>query len=273
MCTVLLRLRDDAQWPVQLAFVRDEDRSRPTDPPGAWWSHLPHVVGGRDARAGGTWLAVDARADAPAIALLTDRLEPDASLPDPAQSPTRGSLPLLVLEHGADFDVERHLPAGIERYQPFNLVRIAPGPRRADVVGRIWSWDGSNLVAEPLELGDHVVASRSPALDGEPRRRMVLLDQLARVEVDPIDPVAPTQDAWGDWPRLLDSRQVGPDDLGHVAIHSVRQRPGFGTVGASLVALSSSGEVRYDANHTTSIDPLAWTPVRIAHAGGRPLAR
>ena len=58
MCTVIIRIpHDDAA--VQLLAVRDEDPGRGWDPLGAWWPDHPGVVGVRDRRAGGAWLAAE----------------------------------------------------------------------------------------------------------------------------------------------------------------------------------------------------------------------
>ncbi|HJR26692.1 MAG TPA: NRDE family protein, partial [Acidimicrobiales bacterium] len=60
MCTVLLRVDPGSPWPVLLGAIRDEFVDRPWDPPARHWSGpWAGLVGGRDAKAGGTWLAVD----------------------------------------------------------------------------------------------------------------------------------------------------------------------------------------------------------------------
>lgn len=249
MCTVLLRLAPSAEWPVQLAFVRDEDRARPSDPPDRWWRAQPDVVGGRDGRAGGTWLAVDSAA--PSVALLTDQFGTGASTPDPATSPTRGTLPLLVLERGSHFDLEADAPGGVERYQPFHLVSIVR-EEDGEWMAERWGWSGTALEHEPLVPGDHVVASRALSLPGEPERRQRLLTRLAEIPVDA---------DWTPWKALLDARATLPDQLDGIAVHSVSQRPGFGTVGATLVSLARPGSVRYEANRTTTLDPASWDRV------------
>ncbi|MCW2922366.1 MAG: hypothetical protein JWL76_2240 [Thermoleophilia bacterium] len=258
MCTVLVRLDPDGAWPVLVAFVRDEDRDRPTSPPGAWWPQHPTFLGGRDELAGGTWLAVDT-ASPPALTLLTDQFDPAATMPDPTLSPTRGTLPLLALDRGVHFDLEADAPGDVHAYQSFHLVSVTPDAGGWHV--QRWGWDGTALDHEELAPGDHVVASRAVTLTGERERRQRLLDALSRLDaVDP-DPALPTDAAWGAWLDLLDGRDVAPDDLDQLTVCSVRQRPGFGTVGASLVGFSADGRIRYDVNRTASIDPTEWTVV------------
>src|SRR5262249_29501637 len=60
MCTLILGVEVVASGSVLLAANRDEDPARPADPPGVL-SESPRLVGGRDRRAGGTWLAVRER--------------------------------------------------------------------------------------------------------------------------------------------------------------------------------------------------------------------
>jgi hypothetical protein len=255
MCTVLLRLLPDAAWPVQLAFVRDEDRSRPSDPPGRWWTDQPTIIGGRDGQAGGTWLALD-DSPAPAIALLTDRYDPTERIPDPEQSPTRGRLPLLALERGDRLDLDADAPGSIDTYQPFHLASIRC--RRSVWTADLWSWTGTAREQARLAGGDHVIASRATTLPGELARREHLLEQLRDIPADAFASNAPVPAAWA---SLLDARDVAPDQLDQLAIHSVTQRPGFGTVGASLVAISHEGQVRYAINDSSTLDPAAWTTV------------
>ena len=269
MCTVLVRLDPGGAWPVLVAFVRDEDRARPTAPPDAWWPEHPSFLGGRDEVAGGTWLAVDAGTP-PAIALLTDQFDPAATLPDPALSPTRGTLPLLALDRGVHFDLEADAPGDVQAYQSFHLVSVTPdaGGWHAER----WGWDGTALDHEELGPGDHVIASRAPTLPGESERRERILDAMTRLGDVDLDPARPSDPAWGNWLELLDGRRVAPDDLDQITVRSVRQRPSFETVGASLVGISADGRVRYDVNRTATVDAGEWFPVALPQAGDADVA-
>jgi uncharacterized protein with NRDE domain len=75
VCTLILGVDVLGPRTVLLAANRDEDPSRPADPPGLL-SAEPLVVGGRDRRAGGTWLALRGRHAA--VAML-NRRPPGAS--------------------------------------------------------------------------------------------------------------------------------------------------------------------------------------------------
>jgi uncharacterized protein with NRDE domain len=57
MCLIALAHNAHPTLPLVLAANRDEDYDRPTLAAG-WWNDAPNVVGGRDARHRGSWLAV-----------------------------------------------------------------------------------------------------------------------------------------------------------------------------------------------------------------------
>lgn len=249
MCTALLSHDPGAEWPLLLAFVRDEERGRVTDPPGFWWPEQPGVFGGHDARAGGTWLAVDVRAGR--AAFVQNQIGPHVTFPDAARSPSRGQLPLLAL---ADPALELADLPQLEQYQPFHLVTAGLGE-----APRWRQWSGSQLEQVGLQPGVHVIASRGIGMPGERERRASLLERLAgEPRPEPAPGMAPS-DAWGAWIDVLDGRSAAPDDFTGLVVHSVAERPGFGTVGATLVALAADGRVRYDVNATTTLSPGSWS--------------
>jgi hypothetical protein len=87
VCTLILGVDVIGPESVIAGANRDEDPSRPSDPPAVLLAH-PRVVGGRDRRAGGTWLAVrEARA---LVAMLNRRDDG----PPPAARRSRGLLAL-----------------------------------------------------------------------------------------------------------------------------------------------------------------------------------
>jgi uncharacterized protein with NRDE domain len=58
MCLVLIALDQHPDYALVVAANRDEFYDRPTSP-AAFWSDHPSVLGGRDLKAGGTWLGID----------------------------------------------------------------------------------------------------------------------------------------------------------------------------------------------------------------------
>lgn len=158
--------------------VRDEDAARPWDPPGEWWPDRPGVVGVRDRRAGGAWLAVrDER-----LAVLLNRAE--ISAPHVPASSGLSSRGMLVLD-----DV-----AGLELSQPPNTAGFNLVSARPDSV-TVTSWDGATLSRRELEPGMHMIAHHD-----------VDDPQTARIEtwLPEFEKLAALGDDWRDhWVALL----------------------------------------------------------------------
>jgi hypothetical protein len=141
VCTVIIRVPDSAADPTRLLAIRDEDPGRPWNPLGRWWPE-PHagVVGVRDARAGGAWLAADP--DARRLAVLLNRA--DVTHLRESELRSRGG---LVLD-----SVAGHSPDEPPPTHGFNLVEVDRG------VARVVTWDGHDLRAVDLVPGTHMVA-------------------------------------------------------------------------------------------------------------------
>lgn len=84
MCLIAFALDAHDEYRLLLAANRDEYYVRTTSA-AAWWSDRPDVYGGRDGRAGGSWLAIDRGGR---VAAVTNVREPD---PAPARH-SRGRL-------------------------------------------------------------------------------------------------------------------------------------------------------------------------------------
>lgn len=141
MCTVVIRVPDSPAGATRLLAVRDEDPARPWNPLGRWWPEPHHgVVGVRDIRAGGAWLAADP--DAGRLAVLLNRA--DVSTRPEAELVSRGG---IVLE-----SVAGNSPSGSPRTHGFNLVEVH-GPH-----ARVLTWDGAALRSTVLDPGTHMIA-------------------------------------------------------------------------------------------------------------------
>jgi uncharacterized protein with NRDE domain len=120
MCLLAFALGADPRYRLVLAANRDERHARPSLP-AAWWPELPALFGGRDAAAGGTWLAVDKSGR---LAAVTNFRDPDAR---PAAR-SRGRLVTEFLAGGASIDgFLESLHGAHEDYGPFSLV-LLDGP-------------------------------------------------------------------------------------------------------------------------------------------------
>ena len=145
MCTVVIRW--SVGRPPQILALRDELTTREFDDPGTWWPELPDVVGGRDRIAGGTWCAT--RIGTGATALVVNR--PQKQVADPG-APSRGVLPLLAVEHGADWlgHVE------LDGMASFALMLATPGRVTA------WDFDGQDLRTTEHPEGTLMLTSGGP---------------------------------------------------------------------------------------------------------------
>ncbi|MEH3088684.1 MAG: NRDE family protein [Microbacterium arborescens] len=140
MCTVIVQVPADPSRPVRLLAVRDEDPARAWDPLGAWWPEThPDVVGVRDRRAGGAWLAADPSERR--LAVILNRAD---VLPDDAPAASRGGIVLAA--------VAGEPPTGAPPTHGFNLVEAAPGSVRVSM------WDAATLRTVELEPGTHMIA-------------------------------------------------------------------------------------------------------------------
>lgn len=140
MCTVVVQVPADASHPVRILAVRDEDPARPWDPLGPWWPEAhPGVVGVRDRRAGGAWLAADRGARR--LAVILNRAD---VLPDDAPAVSRGRIVLDAVA-GAS-------PSGAPATHGFNLVEVTPGGARVSM------WDAATLRTVDLAPGTHMIA-------------------------------------------------------------------------------------------------------------------
>ena len=150
MCTLALLLGVSRRFPLIVAANRDEFRGRPSTQPELWSAPAP-ILAGRDLRAGGTWLGVNAHG---LVAGLTN-LWNDRS-PDP-QLASRGAIVLGLLEH-SELDAARAWidaqPTG--RTNPFLAVC-------ADRTGRaFWVQDEARLQSHALSAGIFVFGNSSP---------------------------------------------------------------------------------------------------------------
>jgi hypothetical protein len=185
VCTVVIDVENAGS--ARLLAVRDEDPQREWDALGPWWpERYPGVIGIRDRRAGGAWLAVN-----PAerrLAVLLNRADV-RDLPD-AQAVSRGS---LALESVAGRSPVAPLPM-----HGFNLLEV--GPEGA----RVLSWDGVDLRETPVAPGTHMIAHDD--LDDETTPRIAAWLPEFRA----LGPTADSPDWTAEWTALLASSAALP---------------------------------------------------------------
>jgi uncharacterized protein with NRDE domain len=119
MCTLAIYFQATRDWPVVLVANRDEFLGRPAGDPTTLLEN-PHVVGGKDLKAGGTWLGISEHG---VVAGLLNRRAENGGNPD---ARSRGLLCLDALRRKTAREAAEF--AGRERgsdYNPFNLLMVS----------------------------------------------------------------------------------------------------------------------------------------------------
>jgi Transport and Golgi organisation 2 len=212
VCTVIVLVHPDH---VLLAANRDERLDRPWDPPAAWWTGRPGVIGGRDRTGGGTWMAINRHG---VVATVLNR---PGTLGPALGKRSRGDLPLMALDHAtaaAAAEALSGLDAGL--WRGFNMVL-------ADRTGAwfVRSVGYGRPSAEPLPPGVSMVTAHDPNDLASPRTA----HHLSRFQA--------AEPTWNAWRPILSDRSGEPAEQLNVV-----PRGGFGTVCSSFVTLPAVGD-------------------------------
>lgn len=244
MCTVIVHVPSDAGEPVRLLAVRDEDPQRSWDPLGPWWPELPHVVGVRDRRAGGAWLAADTVGGA--VAVILNRADVVADDGEPLAS--RGHVVLDAVTAPADAADVPARDAVVPRTHGYNLVEVRAGGVRVTM------WDGETVRVVDLAPGIHMIA-HDDVDDAATARIAAWHDAFAA-------PSADDAQWWEGWLDVLErTSAVGPVDDRAI----VRDNRPFGYPTLSLLVCAASvgprgadGTVRADVYYGEFDTPGSW---------------
>lgn len=215
MCLLILLAGVDSDFPVLVASNRDEERSRRASPPGLFVGNRRRMLSPRDARAGGTWLAVS---DHKLFAALTNVTR----APRRAGARSRGTLPHLALDqddvaaaiHAVRDEVTRAV------FDGFQLV-VSDGA------------DTRVLVFDAQDLAEHRIAGGAVVLSNEHR--------LGELTLPGLDAACARGLALDRRFELLSSLLL---DQGERSGHRVLKKGGeYGTVSSSLLAIPA-GDLR-----------------------------
>lgn len=232
MCTLAIYVRALPGLPLVIAANRDEFLDREATGP-VTLSETPRIVGGRDLRAGGTWLAISEHGVV--AGLLNRRTE---ALPI-ASKRSRGELPMTALAERSAADAAARLGRlDGETYNAFNLL----------VADRDEAWVAQNhghaMRITPLAPGLHLVSN----LDVDDPRCPKIARSHVRFAAAGDAFVADRDEARfrdalhaivADHTLTLDPRL--PDALGAICVHAGR----FGTRCSSLLVLDDGGRWRH----------------------------
>ncbi|WP_312674727.1 NRDE family protein [Microbacterium sp.] len=231
MCTVVIDV--EAAGSARLLAVRDEDPAREWDALGEWWpEEYPGVIGIRDRRAGGAWLAVN-----PAerrLAVLLNRADVQDLSATAAVS--RGTLPLAA--------VTGRSPQGAPPMHGFNLLEVGPDG------ARVLSWDGAELRETPVEPGTHMIAHDD--LDDEETPRIAAWLPEFRA----LGPAAASADWAAEWTALLGSSASLPPEDDRAIIRDNRPH-GYPTQ-SLLYAVATVTPAGVDVRDVTLPSPAHW---------------
>ena len=232
MCTLAVFVRQLPGLPLMIAANRDEFLDREATAP-TLLSATPRVVGGRDLRAGGTWLAISQHGT---VAGILNRRTEAAPL---ASKRSRGELPMLALATGSAARAATIVQAlDGDRYNAFNLL----------VADRHEAWvaqnhaDGIRLTV--LDRGLHLVSNLDvndptcPKIARSHTRFAAAGEAFARDRDEPRFRAA-LHAIVSDHTLTLDPRL--PDALGAICVHA----GGFGTRCSSLLLLDDAGRWRH----------------------------
>lgn len=219
MCTAVVLIRPESDWPLVLAANRDERIDRASDAPAEFW---PGIVAGRDRSGGGTWLGLN---KAGIVAAVLNRA---GSLGPAPGKRSRGELPLMALRAAtaeAAASIVEDQDAGA--WRSFNMV----------IADRSGAWFVRGLGAgrpEAARLSDgvHMVTAHDVDDDASPR----VARHLPRFRAA----AAPSPDDWAEWRAILADLSGPPGTE-----INVPARDGFGTVSSSFIALGRTGQTAF----------------------------
>jgi hypothetical protein len=239
MCTVIIDVGESPANPIRMLAIRDEDPARPWNPLGPWWPDTHEgVVGVRDVRAGGAWIAADPATHRLAVLLnrkdLSDRAESEVV--------SRGTIVLA--------SVAGEPLAASPRTHGFNLVEVAPG------AASVTMWDGVKPRREILTVGTHMIAHEDVD-DAATPRIAHWLDEFRRT---PLGEVGSAM-WWQPWMSILArSGDLAPTD--DRAIVRDNRPLGYPTL-STLICIAALSEDSLDLHYGEFEHPGRWNTVSL----------
>jgi uncharacterized protein with NRDE domain len=193
MCLILLARDVHPEYPLVFAGNRDEFYDRPTSP-AAFWDDAPHMLAGRDQKAGGTWVGVSRRGHWAAVTNVRDQR------PRREDPPSRGHLVAEYLRDEPSPEAYlRALQPRADEYDGFNV--LVGTPRQA------YYFSNRNGPLRSVPPGVHGLSNAQlndpwPKVERGTARMEIVLDDKA--DDDKIDPERLL--------AVLDDREPAPDD-------------------------------------------------------------
>jgi uncharacterized protein with NRDE domain len=227
MCLIAIAIRASARYPLVIAANRDEFYERPTRPLHVWHDD-PNIAGGRDLRAGGSWLAVTREGRFAAVTNIR-------GLDDPPNPRSRGA---LVGDFVRSDIAPLAYAEGIrpEEYAGFDLIA---GDRQT--VAHV----ASDAPARLLDDGIFAISNAPAAVDWP--KIVIAREAMARaLEGNLVD----------DLMRFLTTPRGGP--IEEEVFVSLRER-GYGTRSSTVVVIENDEIVMREITHPLGeVATLGW---------------
>ena len=237
MCIMMLQYKMRSDYPIVLAANRDEYYNRESQAPSLLHA-APMIWGGRDLKAGGTWLGVNEYGLV--VGLTNRRLNDDQeTLPDRR---SRGLICLEALQHARASDVAESLASEPpDRYNDFNLLLLDPHTA-------LWvAYDGKPEV-QSIEPGFHILANGN--LNDMTKARPQRAQQLLHSHVS--DGTAATLSRMQD---ICSDHESDMTDRDALCMH--RDSKQYGTVSSTILAIASTrwqSQYHYADQHPCQAD-------------------
>jgi uncharacterized protein with NRDE domain len=219
MCLIVVAVAASARYPLLVAANRDEQHARPTQA-AAWWSDAPHVLGGRDLSAGGTWLAVDHRGRFAAVTNIRDPQRPLGLR-------SRGS---LVADYLVGSKTAAQYAARVARDGPgfgaFNLLVFD---------GRELYFASNRAPAVRLDTGLHAFSNAPPGTEWPKTASALRGAEPLLAQAEPVEPL---------FALLAKRDETGAPERQHERAHFV-VGPTYGTRCSTVVLVGADGSVTF----------------------------
>jgi uncharacterized protein with NRDE domain len=250
MCTLAIYWKATRDYPVVVAANRDEFLDRPADDPTTLLDN-PHVVGGKDLKAGGTWLGINEHR---VMAGLLNRRSDNGGNPS---ARSRGLLTLDALRYTSAAQAAEY--AGRQRgtdYNPFNLLIVSPDEafvayNRGDAIEVVALKPGLHLLSN-LNVNDFECPKISASYG-----KFAELGAAPEFQRDPLSQRDKLGRLLADHNTQLDSRSGRPNAL---CLHL----ESYGTRSSSMIFMRGAGAGVTEVAHYFAPGPPCVTPYSAA---------
>lgn len=218
MCILFILRRKSSSWPVLIATNRDEFYNREFEDPGFHWKAQPSIFAGKDNKAGGSWLGLNA--NGLCVAILNRKSDINNKF-----LKSRGSLVINALKNKTAISAKKNfLKLFEEKYNFFNLFI-------ADNKNAYWiRYDKFKLDTFTVPFG-HSIIDNLDINDNQSQRQ-----ELNRKDFISARLPEPDKNFFNSWQKLLTSKKQTLDEK-DTSIYVNNVNNNYGTVCSSIIGL------------------------------------